>query len=55
MPIYIDSPLAVDTTTVFRMHPEVFDEREQLVADNVALFDFSAGALRARTWRHRRR
>ena len=41
VPIYIDSPLAVDTTTVFRMHPEVFDEREQLVADNVAMFDFS--------------
>ena len=41
VPIYIDSPLAVDTTTVFRMHPEVFDEREQLIADNVALFDFS--------------
>ena len=41
VPIYIDSPLAVETTTVFRMHPEVFDEREQLVADNVAMFDFS--------------
>ena len=41
VPIYIDSPLAVDTTTVFRMHPEVFDERERLVADDVALFDFS--------------
>jgi metallo-beta-lactamase family protein len=41
VPIYIDSPLAVDTTTVFRMHPEAFDEREQLVADDVTLFDFS--------------
>ena len=47
VPIYIDSPLAVDTTTVFRMHPEVFDEREQLVADNVAMFDFSAAAVHA--------
>ena len=28
VPIYVDSPLAVDTTTVFRMHPEVFDQRE---------------------------
>ena len=41
VPIYVDSPLAVDTTTVFRMHPEAFDEREQLIADDVALFDFS--------------
>ena len=23
--IYVDSPLAVDATTVYRMHPEVFD------------------------------
>ena len=41
IPIYVDSPLAVDTTTVFRLHPEVFDEREQLVADDLQLFDFS--------------
>jgi metallo-beta-lactamase family protein len=41
VPIFIDSPLAVDTTTVFRMHPEVFDDREHLVADSVPLFDFS--------------
>ncbi|HUR95748.1 MAG TPA: MBL fold metallo-hydrolase [Gemmatimonadales bacterium] len=41
VPIFIDSPLAVETTTVFRMHPEVFDEREQLVADGIQLFDFS--------------
>ncbi len=39
--VYIDSPLAVDTTTVFRMHPEVFDEREQLIAEGIQLFDFS--------------
>ena len=25
IPIYVDSPLAVDATTVFRMHPEIFD------------------------------
>ena len=41
VPIYVDSPLAVDTTTVFRLHPEVFDERERLVADGTPLFDFS--------------
>ncbi len=26
MPIYVDSPLAIDTTSVFRLHPEVYDE-----------------------------
>src|SRR5678816_3415147 len=28
IPIYIDSPLAIDTTTVFEMHPEAFDQSE---------------------------
>jgi metallo-beta-lactamase family protein len=41
LPIYIDSPLGVDTTTVFRLHPEVFDDRETLVNDRIPLFDFS--------------
>jgi metallo-beta-lactamase family protein len=41
IPIYIDSPLGVDTTTVFRLHPEVFDHRETLIADQIPLFDFS--------------
>jgi metallo-beta-lactamase family protein len=40
IPIYIDSPLAVDVTDVFRMHPEVFDRHEPLVNDGVNLFDF---------------
>ena len=40
IPIYIDSPLAVDVTDVFRMHPEVFDRQEPLVSDGVHLFDF---------------
>ena len=40
LPIYIDSPLAVDTTTVFRMHPEIFDQRERLVTAAMHLFDF---------------
>ncbi|HET9294016.1 MAG TPA: MBL fold metallo-hydrolase RNA specificity domain-containing protein, partial [Gemmatimonadales bacterium] len=41
VPIYIDSPLAVDATQVFRMHPELFDPREQFIEANTALFDFS--------------
>ncbi len=40
IPIFVDSPLAVDATTVFRMHPEVFDQRERLVASRTKLFDF---------------
>jgi metallo-beta-lactamase family protein len=40
IPIYIDSPLAVDVTTVFRMHPEVFDRREELIEATNQLFDF---------------
>jgi metallo-beta-lactamase family protein len=40
LPIYIDSPLAVDITTVFRMHPEVFDQREHLIANSTHVFDF---------------
>jgi metallo-beta-lactamase family protein len=31
VPIYIDSPLAVDATSVFEMHPEVFDRGEDMV------------------------
>jgi metallo-beta-lactamase family protein len=40
IPVYIDSPLAVDVTTVFRMHPEVFDRRERLIANGGRVFDF---------------
>jgi metallo-beta-lactamase family protein len=40
VPIYLDSPLAVDITTVFRMHPEVFDRREELIQATNELFDF---------------
>lgn len=40
IPIYVDSPLAVDVTTVFRMHPEVFDQREHMVTSESRLFDF---------------
>ena len=38
--IYVDSPLAVDATAVFRMHPEVFDRREQLLMSSDRVFDF---------------
>jgi len=40
IPIYVDSPLAVDVTTVFRLHPEVFDHREQLIAEGHRIFEF---------------
>ncbi len=31
IPVYVDSPLATDTTTVFELHPDVFDSSEELV------------------------
>ncbi len=40
IPVFVDSPLAVDATAVFRMHPEIFDRRERLVASAHPLFDF---------------
>ncbi len=40
IPIYVDSPLAIDTTTVFEMHPEVFDRSEELVNKTADLFRF---------------
>jgi len=40
LPIYIDSPLAVDATAVFRMHPEIFDRRERLLESTTDIFDF---------------
>lgn len=42
IPIYVDSPLATDTTTVFEMHPEVFDQSEELVTKAKDLFHFPA-------------
>jgi metallo-beta-lactamase family protein len=38
--IYIDSPLAIDATTVFAMHPEIFDKTEDLVQKVQELFKF---------------
>ncbi len=40
VPIFIDSPLATDATSVFAMHPEVFDHSEELVRHTTDLFDF---------------
>ncbi len=40
IPIYIDSPLAIDTTAVFAMHPEIFDQTEDLVQTERDLFHF---------------
>ena len=41
IPIYVDSPLAIDTTSVFAMHPEVFDRTEDLIKRVQDLFTFT--------------
>jgi metallo-beta-lactamase family protein len=40
IPIYVDSPLAVNATDVFRLHPEAFDLNERLVRETDDLFRF---------------
>ncbi|MBE7449981.1 MAG: MBL fold metallo-hydrolase [Kofleriaceae bacterium] len=33
IPVFIDSPLAIDVTSVFRLHPECFDARARKILD----------------------
>jgi metallo-beta-lactamase family protein len=40
IPVYVDSPLAIDATGVFAAHPDVFDDGESLVQTVAKLFDF---------------
>jgi metallo-beta-lactamase family protein len=41
MPVYVDSPLTVKITDVFKLHPECFDaETRSLIAGNESPFDF---------------
>jgi metallo-beta-lactamase family protein len=40
IPVYVDSPLAIDATTIFEMHPEILDRSEAMVAEVKELFKF---------------
>jgi metallo-beta-lactamase family protein len=40
IPIYVDSPLAIDTTAVFELHPELFDQTEDFIREVTELFRF---------------
>jgi metallo-beta-lactamase family protein len=40
IPIFVDSPLAVNATDVFRKHPECFDRSEDLIGKVAEIFQF---------------
>jgi metallo-beta-lactamase family protein len=40
IPVFIDSPLAIDATSVFEMHPDCFDPTEDLIGRVQHLFRF---------------
>jgi metallo-beta-lactamase family protein len=40
IPVYIDSPLAISITDVFRLHPEIFDSTEKMIASATKFLDF---------------
>jgi metallo-beta-lactamase family protein len=48
MPVFIDSPLAIDVTSVFRLHPECFDDATRALFDRDDPFAI-AGLRLART------
>ena len=41
IPIFIDSPLAIDATSVFQLHPDVFDREEALIRQVQDVFKFN--------------
>lgn len=40
IPVFIDSPLAIDATTIFEMHPDLYDRSEELIREVRNVFQF---------------